>query len=178
MPTRATARAAGYDFAAAQDIIVPPYDMSNCAIYDFVREEGYLDNISDCSIFKFLAEHPFSLDEMNRITKITKAKPTLISTGMKCYLDPDKYLELSVRSSSPLKYWLMLANGVGIIDADYVDNKDNEGEIFFQVINFTPFAIQIKKGDKIGQGIIKSYYLTDDDCAKGVREGGFGSTNK
>jgi dUTP pyrophosphatase len=36
-----------------------------------------------------------------------------------------------VRSSSPLKYWIMLANGVGIIDADYYNNPDNEGEIFF-----------------------------------------------
>lgn len=178
MPARATANAAGYDFSAAQDIIIPPYNMHNCAIYDFVRDEGYLDNISDTSIFKFLAEHPFSLEEMGRITKITKAKPTLISTGMKCYLDSDKYLELTMRSSSPLKYWLVLANGVGVIDADYADNEDNEGEIFFQVINLSPFAIQIKKGDKIGQGIIKQYYTTDDDCASGERTGGFGSTSR
>ena len=65
-----------------------------------------------------------------------------------------------------------------IIDADYVDNQDNEGEIFFQVINLSPFAIQIKKGDKIGQGVIKQYCITDDDNACGERTGGFGSTTK
>lgn len=59
---------------------------------------------------------------------------------------------------------------------DYCDNPDNEGEIFFQVINLAPFAIQLKRGDRIGQGIIKTYGVTDDDNAVGERKGGFGST--
>ena len=63
-----------------------------------------------------------------------------------------------------------------IIDADYCDNPDNEGEIFFQVINMSPFDIYLKKGDIIGQGIIKRYEVTDDDQAIGERQGGFGST--
>ena len=63
-----------------------------------------------------------------------------------------------------------------IIDADYVDNLDNEGAIFFQVINLFPYPILLKKGDVIGQGIIKKYEVTDDDCASGVRVGGLGST--
>ena len=100
-----------------------------------------------------------------------------MSTGVKCALEPDTYLELSVRSSTPLKYWLILANGVGIIDADYYNNPDNEGEIFFQLINLTAMPIQLKKGDVIGQGIIKKYLTTDDDAASGERVGGFGSTN-
>lgn len=65
-----------------------------------------------------------------------------------------------------------------IIDADYCDNPDNEGEIFFQVINLLPFAVQLKRGDKIGQGIIKTYRVTDDDTATGERLGGFGSTGQ
>ena len=63
-----------------------------------------------------------------------------------------------------------------IIDADYYNNKDNEGEIFFQIINLSPYAIQIKKGDKIGQGIFLPYDKTDDDAAEGQRKGGLGST--
>jgi dUTP pyrophosphatase len=90
----------------------------------------------------------------------------------------DMYLELSVRSSCPLKHWLILANGVGIIDADYYNNPDNEGHIFFQIINLAPFPITLKKGDAIGQGIFKKYYLTDDDTVQGKRTGGFGSTDE
>lgn len=63
-----------------------------------------------------------------------------------------------------------------IIDADYYNNPDNEGEIFFQIINLSPFNILLHKGDKIGQGIIHKYIKTDDDVENGDRIGGFGST--
>ena len=37
---------------------------------------------------------------------------------------------------------------------------------------------EIKKGERIGQGIFEKYLVTDDDVAIGERKGGFGSTNK
>ena len=83
-----------------------------------------------------------------------------------------------MRSSCPLKYWLILANGVGIIDSDYYNNPDNEGHIFFQIINLSPFDIVLQKGEIIGQGIIKKYETTENDNANGKREGGFGSTSQ
>ena len=64
-----------------------------------------------------------------------------------------------------------------IIDADYYNNPDNEGEIFFQMINLSPYDIQLHKGDIIGQGIIKPYLTIEDDNAFGQRMGGFGSTS-
>ena len=181
MPVRKTASSAGYDFVVAEDTIIPSYD--NCLIA--MNIEGGIDPAFDLvDVFEsFFGEkktetkhHIYTLDEVAAITKKTKAKPTLVSTGMKCKLDPGTYLELSVRSSSPLKYWLVLANGVGIIDADYYNNPDNEGEIFFQLINLSPFDIKLQKGETIGQGIIKPYLITEDDAAAGERTGGFGST--
>ena len=65
-----------------------------------------------------------------------------------------------------------------IIDSDYYNNEDNEGHIYFQMINLSPYDIQLHKGDVIGQGIIKYYLTTDDDNASGERLGGFGSTSK
>ena len=159
-PVRKTANAAGYDFVVAEDIIIPSYEMQMEQLRKFVNQSEL-----------------YSIDRLSKITKEHKLKPTLVSTGMKCKLDPNTYLELSVRSSSPLKYWLVLANGVGIIDADYYNNPDNEGEIFFQFINLYPVAIDLAKGDTIGQGIIKPYLKTSDDSACGERLGGFGSTS-
>lgn len=167
LPTRGTAAAAGYDFVVAEDVIIPSVSDHAREICNHIFEKQNLDDFKFCT-----------LDQMANLTKTTKAKPTLVSTGMKCYLDPGTYLELSVRSSTPLKYWLICANSVGIIDADYVDNPDNEGEIFFQLINLSPVAIKLKKGERIGQGIIKHYLTTDDDNATGNRLGGFGSTGK
>ena len=171
MPIRKTADSAGYDMEVAEDIIIPSYhvlmEMLNNLNLDVVKVE---DDIAMCE--------PITLEQLKKATKEYKLKPTLVSTGMKCKLDPDTYLELSVRSSCPLNHWLILANSVGIIDKDYYNNVDNEGEIFFQVINLSPYNLILKKGDIIGQGIIKPYLLTEDDCATGKRVGGFGSTSE
>ena len=120
----------------------------------------------------------YTLEEAAAAIKEANAKITLVPTGMKCKLEPDTYLELSVRSSCPLKHWLILANGVGIVDADYFGNSSNDGHIFFQILNLAPFPILLKRGDTIGQGIIKPYLTTEDDNATGERTGGFGSTSE
>ena len=161
LPVRKTKNSAGYDFEVAEDILIPSF---------YQHFSTMLANIDPA--------HPNTLAEFAKFTKEFKVKPTLVSTGVKCYLEEGYYLELSVRSSTPLKYWLILANSVGIIDADYADNEDNEGEIFFQIINLSPAPVQLHKGDIIGQGIIKKYEIVDNDDAEGERTGGFGSTTK
>ena len=162
IPTRATYAAAGYDFEVAEDIIVPS-----------------MEKMWYKALGSTWEDYPRTLSEIAKFTKKEKVKPTLVPTGIKCQLASDCYLELSVRSSTPLKHWLILANGVGIIDGDYYNNSDNEGHIYFQLINLSPFDIVLKKGDKIGQGIIKKYEVTDDDYKyeKQERAGGFGSTS-
>ena len=173
LPIRKTAQAAGYDFQVAEDTLIPPYDV----LWEDMYTEG-IQNEVVCIDQELGGDLrcPLTLDEVSNLTKATATRPTLVPTGVKCQLDPNTYLELSVRSSCPLKYWLVLGNGVGIIDADYYNNPDNEGHIFFQIINMSPFPIILKKGDTIGQGIIKPYLVTENDMASGDRQGGFGST--
>ena len=103
---------------------------------------------------------------------------TRVMTGVKCELLPHMVLILSNRSSNPSKKGLFLANGVGIIDADYYNNPDNEGEIGFEFYNFSDKDKEIKKGEKIGQGVITHWIKTENDNAAGSRDGGFGSTDK
>ena len=160
LPVRKTKYSAGYDFEVAEDVVIPSIRTMQKRILQLVTEDACL-----------------SLDEIGAYVKAAKAKPTLVPTGIKCELDPNTYLQISVRSSCPLKYWLILANGVGIIDADYYNNPDNEGEIFFQIINLSPVDIELHKGDVIGQGIILPYEITDGDKVDTVRAGGFGSTD-
>ena len=61
---------------------------------------------------------------------------------------------------------------------DYI-NSDNEGHIWVKLYNGSPEgkSLQINAGDAICQGVIQEYFLTDDDDAEGVRNGGFGSTD-
>ena len=164
LPVRKTQASAGYDFQVAEDTVIPSYFSLMEKIEDDLGEE-----ITDL----------FGLEDIAEVTKRTGVKPTLVPTGIKCQLPKEFYLELSIRSSSPLKYWLILANGVGIIDSDYYNNPSNEGHIFFQVINLSPVDIILHKGDTIGQGIVKPYYVFPEEQASNVeRIGGFGSTNE
>ena len=170
LPVRKTVDSAGYDMEVAADVIVPSYQNLIQAMTSIIPQNSISENNE-------IIPNIFSLEDMGKITKSLGVKPTLVSTGMKCQLDSGTYLELSVRSSCPLKHWLIMANSVGIIDADYYNNPDNEGEIFFQMINLSPYDIILRKGDIIGQGIIKPYLTTEDDNASGQRMGGFGSTS-
>lgn len=105
------------------------------------------------------------------------AKPTLVKTGIKAYMQDDEVLILANRSSNPKKKGLILANSIGVIDKDYYGNPDNDGHIMFAFYNIKEEDITIKKGEAIGQGIFQKYLVTDDDSAEGERVGGFGSTN-
>lgn len=130
-------------------------------------------------LFQFLSDSfTMDLDLVKELVKKTDTRMTLIPTGVKIKLEEDQKLELFIRSSTPLGAYLMMANSVGIIDADYYDNPDNEGHIHFQVINLSPFNIRIKKGEIIGQGIISRYDKTTLDDTSATRVGGFGSTSK
>lgn len=106
-----------------------------------------------------------------------RLKPVLVPTGVKAQLEKDQVLILANRSSNALKRNLIVPNGVGVIDADYYNNPNNEGESMGLFINLNAEDYKIYKGDRIMQGIIASYAVTEDDEAKGKRNGGFGSTD-
>ncbi len=102
-----------------------------------------------------------------------------IPTGIRIHLPMDKFLMILPRSGLGFKYRLQLDNTAGVIDADYV-TSDNEGHIWLKITNDSREGkiVDIKKGTAIAQGIILPYFLTDDDEADGIRNGGFGSTTK
>ena len=174
LPTRKTKSSAGYDFYVAEDTIVPSWssaieaDFANALAKDLSQYYGTFDD--------FIKSLPYDLNTTATLIKKYDHKVTLVPTGIKAEMPDDWYLQLSVRSSLPLKHYLILANGVGIIDADYYNNPDNEGHIYFQLINLLPFDIQLKKGDCIGQGVFLQYGTVANDTADGERTGGFGST--
>ena len=151
LPQRQTSNAAGYDFESAEDITIP-------------------------SIWKQMFK-TFS-NIMLGLPYVHNTKPTLIPTGIKSYFKEDEVLCLYNRSSNPFKKGLLLANSVGIVDSDYYNNEDNEGHIQFAFWNLFPFDVEIKKGDRIGQGVFQQFLKADNDNSNGKRKSGFGSTDK
>lgn len=157
LPERATQQAAGYDFQAAEDIVVP-------TIWNVLLKNQALQQNEDSSLPQENKEYLAS---------------TLVPTGIKAYMQEDEYLQLANRSSNPIKNQLSMPNGVGIVDADYYGNEKNEGHIYFQFINYGLTDYVIKKGDRIGQGIFMPYLKADNDVSGGIlRTGGFGSSGK
>ena len=103
LPERPTARAAGFDLAAAADIEIPPHSIR------------------------------------------------LVGTGLVIAVPDGHFLGIFARSSTPLKRGLMVANGVGVIDADYCGPAD---EINIQLLNFTDAPVKVPRGDRLAQGIV------------------------
>lgn len=102
-------------------------------------------------------------------------KPTLIPTGLKAYCGPDEFYSIINRSSGANK-GLVLANGLGIIDADFYNNPDNDGHFRVLVFNVSNQPLRIKKGDRIAQVIFQKFLTIDNDQTVGTRTGGIGST--
>ena len=102
-----------------------------------------------------------------------------IPTGIRVLLDSDKFLAIYPRSGLGFKYRVQLDNTVGIVDSDYSDS-DNEGHIFIKITNDNRGGktVIVKSGEAFAQGIIQKYFVTEDDDADGIRNGGFGSTTK
>jgi dUTP pyrophosphatase len=161
LPKRSTAHSAGYDFSAAEDFLLPTiWRMNFVRLFRLIRNEHTLVN-----------------RDYEQAEEVLK--PYLVPTGIKAYMEDDEFLMLANRSSNPLKRGLVLPNGVGVIDADYYNNPSNEGEIFFQLVNFGVRDVVIHKGDHIGQGIFMPYLLVDGDDGTGDRrQGGFGSSDR
>lgn len=100
-------------------------------------------------------------------------------TGIRVLLDDDKVLLITPRSGLGFKYRLQLDNTIGVIDADY-SSSGNEGHIWVKITNDSKEGktVIIPKGSAVCQGIIVKFYTTEDDNTDGVRNGGFGSTDK
>ena len=103
-----------------------------------------------------------------------------VKTGIKAMFPDNIALLLFNRSSNPKKKNLILINGVGVVDADYYNNEDNEGEIAFAFYNISAIPLTIQKGEKLGQGMFIKYEDISDYNSENVneRKGGFGSTGE
>ena len=123
--------------------------------------------------YDFYAPEFIRIDPYDRNTN---PLPYCIKTKVKVCMEPDECLLMYPRSSWPSKLGLVMANSVGIIDSDYYNNEENEGEIGFLVYNLSPGPLFFHEGAKLGQGIFTRFLTTDDDTATGSRTGGYGST--
>ena len=100
-------------------------------------------------------------------------------TGLKVAMNDDEVLYIYSRSSLGYKHGVTMVNSVGVIDADFYNNPDNEGHFSVCLINHGDEEFKVDIGDRIAQGIFTKYLIVDnEEEVKEKRLGGFGSTNK
>ena len=105
---------------------------------------------------------------------VTNRSTAFIPTGLSVELPPNVEMQIRMRSGLGKK-GLMLPNGVGTIDPDY------RGQIMMMMVNAYDIPFQIKKGDRVAQGLFTTklpYELEEvfeiSETDRGA--GGFGST--
>ena len=135
------------------EIILPKRSTSMSAGYDFCTPESFT---------------------------LCPGEQKLVWTDIKFFtLDGTFCLKIYPRSSVGTKMNCILANTVGIIDADYCGNPDNDGNIGICLRNIGDQTVSFNEGDRIAQGIIERYYVISSDApVTELRSAGFGSTGK
>ena len=113
-----------------------------------------------------------------RDVTIKAGESEMICTGIKAFMLPDEFLALHIRSSKGIRYGLMLKNCTGIIDSDYYNNPDNEGEIIACIQNTSNVDVTLAEGEEFIQGVFCKYLTVMNDEARDKRAGGIGSTDK
>lgn len=104
-------------------------------------------------------------------------KFVLIPTNIKVTVEDNEFVMIVPRSSLYKKHKLIMVNSVGVIDADYFENPDNDGNVGALLLNDSDDVQVIGKNEAFAQAIIMEYKVTDDDNADGERLGGYGSTD-
>jgi len=135
------------EFPKTEEVVLPKRSSLYSAGYDFT-----------C---------PYSVD-------IKPGEEVIIPTFIKCLDMPhDKVLKIYVRSSIGIKRHLMLANGTGVIDSDYV------WCIYVALVNFGKETAHIDPGERFVQGIFEDYYVLEEESeVTSNRTGGIGSSGK
>jgi len=120
--------------------------------------------------YDFHSPFSFSLATRETIT---------IPSGIRAKIEPGWWLGILPRSGHGFKYRIQLDNTLGVIDSDYY-HAENEGHILIKLTSdsLTGTQMSLEAGDRFAQGIFLPYGITTSDDAKGIRQGGFGSTGK
>lgn len=99
--------------------------------------------------------------------------------GIKAYMQIDESMDIYPRSGLGFKYFIRLANTIGLIDSDYYNNRKNEGSIWIKIRNEGDKLLELKRDEAIAQARFSKYLIADSESFDegDIREGGMGSTS-
>jgi dUTP pyrophosphatase len=126
---------------------------------------------------KYHSAESAGFDIASSVDRIIKPKElVLLDTGLIIQAPEGHFLLIAARSSLPLKKGLMVSNGIGVVDRDYCGPED---QIRISVYNFRDEEVEVKKGDRLAQGLflpVDQVEWVEADNIKENSRGGFGSS--
>jgi dUTP pyrophosphatase len=161
------------------DVQVPKYATERSACFDI---RAYLRQGHEIRIENGWQPYaPVITDSDGKMFfRIEPGEVALIPTGIIFDIEEGFSVRLHSRSGMSLKESLVLANGEGVIDADYVD------ETFIMIRNLSGKTRTIYHGDRIAQGEVVECLMHGESLGvttqkpeqKTSRNGGFGHSGK
>ena len=102
----------------------------------------------------------------------------VVATDLKAFMNSGEFLSIHIRSSVGIKKGLILTNVTGIIDMDYFENEDNDGNIHLALTNTTAETVVIEENERVAQGIFQPFLRIGGQTTSKKRRGGIGSSGK
>lgn len=162
------------------DAQVPEYATAQSACFDlraYLRVGEYV-KISSPWREKYKTQQDENIANGVPYLFLEPNETALIPTGLIFDIKPGFSIRFHSRSGLSFKHGLVLGNGEGVIDSDYID------ESFIMIKNTSKIGYHIKHGERIAQGEVVTVnqfplIVTDKKPQqKTNRDGGFGSTGK
>lgn len=119
--------------------------------------------------YDFMTPYPFNLS-------LDSKNPSTIVTGIKCNIDVGWTLLFFPKSGLSKECGTKILDTVPIIDLDYYNNTNNEGNIIIQIYGLKDH--EFKRRDKFIQAMFIPFGITRSDNVTTKRTGGFGSTGR
>ena len=160
----------------AEGVELPKYETKGAAAMDVTFHElKKVYQYDNCTSEDWI-ESVINIRDKNEIILKPNMR-VLISTGISVKIPEGYYIELVPRSGNALKRGISFANSTGVVDSDFT------GEIGLIIENNTGGLMPLKKGERLGQIILKKKETIEwevvEELDKTDRgEKGFGSTGK
>lgn len=160
----------------SEEVKLPMKQTQGSACFDLAYNPGDKRTVRGFNEKNAPLEREINLD--NRSIIIMPRERLLVPTGLYADIPAGYKVLIYARSSMALKLGLSLANSVGVVDSDYVD------EWFAMLQNTSENRIIINVGDRIAQGelIENLNFLVAETTIKPTQKtdriGGLGSTGR
>ena len=159
-------------FKLFSDVLTPTFGTSGSACFDI---SAYVPINTPITGYDSDGSKIERVSTTNRKIAIMPQERLMIPTGLIFSIPDGHSVRVHSRSGLAIKQGLIIVNGEGVIDADYVNPS------FLLMINLSTKKIIINNGDRLAQGeLIKTWRYDMVEVKEAPKEttrsGGFGST--